>query len=175
MIEKKEGALRIIAFIFVVMFLSGCSNVIYTSSGWYKNHTLVKGILEPINGARIKGGMCGNKYYKAVQPVVWDEKLGQASLQHSLDMAKNGFLSHKGSDGSEIGERLSRVGYRWFSNGENVGQGYRSPEEAVQAWLKSKMHCKNIMNPEFKEAGASYARSSSLRTYWTLVFGTPKQ
>lgn len=165
----------LIVFIFG-LFLPGCSNVIYESSGWYnRDHAMEKRILEPVNEARIKGRKCGNKYYKAVRPLVWNEMLGQTSLHHSLDMAKNGFLSHTGSDGSNPGDRLSRVGYNWVVYGENVGQGYRNPEEAVQGWLKSEMHCKNIMNPEFKEVGSAYARSSSLRTYWTLVFGTPRR
>jgi uncharacterized protein YkwD len=154
------------------MFVNSCSTIIFTSSGIYKSYSLEEGIIEPINNARASGIMCGNKYYNAVQPVVWNEKLAQASFQHSLDMAENGFLSHKGSDGSDPGERLLRVGYRWVLYGENIGQGYQTPEEAVRLWLKSKMHCRNIMNPEFKEAGAAYARSRNLRTYWTLILGT---
>ena len=162
-----------LAVLFLVMVIvSNCSTVIYTSSGIYKSYSNVESIIEPINKVRTSGIMCGNEYYKAVQPVIWNEKLAEASLQHSLDMAKNGFLSHKGADGSDLGQRLLNVGYRWSLHGENIGQGYQSPEEALRSWLKSKVHCKNIMNPEFKEAGASYARSRNLRTYWTLVLGS---
>ncbi|MBE0425149.1 MAG: CAP domain-containing protein [Nitrospirae bacterium] len=161
------------ALFLIVMLVNSCGTVMYTSSGIYKSHSMVESIIEPINKARTSGIMCGNEYYKAAPPVVWNEKLAQASLQHSLDMAENGFLSHKGSDGSDPGERLLMAGYRWSLYGEDVGQGYQAPEDAVRSWLKSKMHCKNIMNPEFKEAGAAYARSGNLRTYWTLVLGTP--
>jgi uncharacterized protein YkwD len=155
-----------------LLFLPGCS-IIYKFSGWYnKDHAVEKRILELVNEARIKGINCGNKYYKAVQPLAWNKMLAQAALNHSIDMAKNGFLSHKGSDGSDPGERLSRVGYQWVAYGEDIGQGSRTPEEAVRRWLKSDMHCKNIMNPEFKEAGSAHARSSNLRIYWTLVFGS---
>ncbi len=173
---QKKIAMKTYAFISIMVFLCGCVSTFNSSSGWYgKDNSLVKDILEPINEARAKGMMCGNRYYKPARLVVWNNTLGQAALQHSMDMAEKGFLSHKGSDRSDPGERLSRVGYRWVSYGENVGQGYRTTQDAVGAWLNSEIHCKNIMNPEFKEAGASYAKSSNRRSYWTLIFGNPNQ
>lgn len=132
-------------------------------------------MLKLINEARSKGRMCGNKYYDAAKPVEWNNRLGKVSLRHSVDMAENNFLSHKGSDGSTLSERLTKFNYEHIECAENIGHGYRSSEEAVRSWLKSKMHCKNIMNPEYKEIGAAYAKSKSLRTYWTLIFGTPQQ
>jgi uncharacterized protein YkwD len=176
---KNEIAMKTYSLISVMVFLCGCISAFNSSSGqpgrYSHDHSLVKDILEPINETRSKGMMCGNRYYKPARPVVWNDTLGQAALQHSLDMAEKGFLSHKGSDRSDLGERLSRVGYQWISYGENVGQGYRTAQDAVSAWLKSEIHCKNIMNPEFKEAGASYAKSSNRRSYWTLILGNPKQ
>ena len=173
---KKKIDMKTYALISVLVFLCGCTSAINSPSKWFdSDHSVAKDILEPINKARSKGTMCGNRYYKPARPVVWNDTLGKAALQHSLDMAEKGFLSHKGSEGSDPGERLSRVGYQWVSYGENVGQGYRTAQDAVGAWLKSEIHCKNIMNPEFKEAGASYAKSSNQRSYWTLMLGNPKQ
>ncbi|MEW6569809.1 MAG: CAP domain-containing protein [Nitrospirota bacterium] len=149
----------------------GCSSVIYESLRLDKSHSKVTSIIKPINEARARGFKCGNRYYRATHPVAWNDKIAQASLYHSLDMAQNGFLSHKGTDGSDPGQRLLRADYKWSGYGEDIGQGYRTPEEAVQAWLKSETHCKNIMNPQFKEAGASYAKSDNQRTYWTLILG----
>jgi uncharacterized protein YkwD len=117
--------------------------------------------------------LCGNQYYEPAEPVVWNKKLAEASLQHSLDMAENGFISHTGSNGDTLDERLALVQYDWVASAENLGHGYRDAEEATQAWLKSKMHCKNIMNPEFREIGAAHAKSKTHRTYWTLIFGSP--
>jgi uncharacterized protein YkwD len=139
-----------------------------------RDHAMERRIVELINEARIKGRKCGNKYYKATHPLAWNDKLGETASRHSLDMARNGFLSHTGSDGTNPGERISRAGYKWLTYGEDVGQGYRTPEEVVDGWLKSEIHCKNIMNPEFREAGSAYAKSSSLRIYWTIVFGTQR-
>ncbi len=161
-----------IAIFLIFVFLNGCGKFIYTSSRVYKSYSNVEDILEPINKIRSKGIFCGNKYYRTVKPVVWNNKLAEASLRHSIDMAENGFLSHKGSDGSNTGERLLDVGYKCTEYAENIGQGYKSYEEAVRGWLKSKKHCENIMNPRLKEIGASYARGENLRTYWTLILGS---
>lgn len=163
-----------VLFLFTAIFLCCCGTVLYTD-GLQNNIYVVEGVLEPINNARTEGVKCGNKFYKAAPPVIWNDKIAQASLQHSLDMAKKGFLAHKGSDGSNPEDRLSIVGYEWISYGENIGYGYLSPEDAVRAWLKNEFHCKNIMNPKFKEAGAAYVKSSNLRTYWTLILGEPTE
>ncbi len=157
----------------LLVLLNGCGTFIYASSeSSNKNYSKVEDIIDHINKIRTKGILCGNKYHKATSPVVWNEKLADASLKHSLDMAENGFLSHNGSDGSNPGERLLRVSYTWNEYAENIGQGYKSSEEAVRAWVRGKKHCENIMNPHFKEVGASYARSRNLRTYWTLILGS---
>jgi uncharacterized protein YkwD len=165
-----------LATIFVfLLFQCACSTIIYTTSGGsIRDYSISKNILNHINEARAKGMMCGNQYFEAAGPVAWNKKLADASLQHSLDMAENGFLSHTGSKGDNLSERLLKVHYEWISCSENIGHGYRNSEETVMSWLKSKMHCKNIMNPDFKEIGAAYAKSKTHRTYWTLIFGSPQ-
>jgi len=165
----------ILVTIFVIIFFQfSCSTIVHKTSENIRDYSISKNILTHINKARSQGRMCGNQYYEAVKHVIWNKKLANASLQHSLDMAENGFLSHTGSKGDGLNERLQGVKYEWVACGENIGHGYQSSEEAVQSWLKSKMHCKNIMNPEFKEIGAAFAKSESLRTYWTLTFANPK-
>lgn len=161
----------------LMAILSGCGTVQYVSHprGMIVDHGTAEPIMKPLNAARINGMYCGSVYFGPVQPVRWNKKLAQASLDHSLDMAKSGFLGHKGSDGSSTETRLARTGYSWSAYGENVGQGYKTPDEAVTAWLKSEMHCRNIMNPDFREAGSASAKSKNLRTYWTLVLGAPPQ
>jgi uncharacterized protein YkwD len=130
-------------------------------------------VVELVNAARGKGSQCGARYHKPVGAVRWNDALGEVSLKHSLHMAGNGEIGHSGGDGSDTGVRIAGSGYRWVTYGENVGEGYLAPEDAVNAWLKSKRHCENIMNPAFREAGAASAKNKD-RTYWTLVLATPE-
>jgi uncharacterized protein YkwD len=176
----KEDVMRAVLIIMLFLYLSGCSAIKYEAGAVYKtdlqkteDHSEEKNIISLINKARSEGRMCGSRHYKPAPPLAWNDSLGQAALKHSLDMAENGFLGHRGSDGSSPGDRILKSGYSWTASGENVGQSFRTPQEAVQGWLRTERHCRNIMNPEFREAGSAYAKSSSLRTYWTVVFGTP--
>jgi len=109
----------------MILFLFGCCGFIHLAS-WSgrRDHSLAKDIIGPLNDARTKGRKCGNTFYPPVQPVTWNDTLGQVSLDHSMDMAKSGYLGHKSSDNSGLGDRLSKAGYRWASYGEIVGQGY---------------------------------------------------
>ncbi len=162
--------------IFPGSLLCGCGTIQYVSSpSGVVDHDTAEQVLKPLNEARTKGMTCGSVYFSAVEPVRWNAKLARAALNHSLDMAKKGFMGHKGSDGNSTDERLARAGYAWSAYGENVGQGYRTAGEAVNAWLKSEMHCRNIMAPDFKEAGAASAKNKNLRIFWTLVLGTPNK
>ncbi len=167
---------------FLLAFLSGCVAIVNIPGSAQEGRTRLqhkeraapeRRIVDLVNEARGRGRKCGNTYYKAVRPLAWNSVLGQAALAHSEDMAQNGFLSHTGSSGSNPGNRIAKLGYKWAMYGENIGQGYGTPEEAVQGWLKSEAHCKNIMEPDFRDAGAAYARSSKLRNYWTIDFGAP--
>ena len=166
--------LRTSVILLIFLMICSCKAIVYQSSGLFsRNSSNAKDMLDAVNEARAQGRMCGNKYYEPAEPLVWNHKLGIASLNHSKDMAENSFLSHKGSDGSTLSERLVSVNYSWIKSGENIGHGYQSSEDAINSWLKSKIHCENIMNPEFKELGASYAKSESRRTYWTMVLAAP--
>lgn len=131
-------------------------------------------LFELVNDARRKGRRCGPLQYGPAPPLLWNDRLAQASLEHALDMAKGDFLSHQGSDGSDLADRISKLGYRLSTVGENIGQGQKTPEEMLDLWLESEQHCQNIMNPDFKEAGAASAKNPR-KTYWALVFGAPRR
>jgi uncharacterized protein YkwD len=49
--------------------------------------------------------------------------------------------------------------------GENVAKGYRSAEAAMQAWMNSRGHRANILNPRYKFIGVGQVNQS-----WTQVF-----
>ncbi len=138
-----------------------------------RGQSVEKKIIELVNQARVKGARCGEQYYKATRPLKWNDKLGAAALRHSADMAMRGDMGHSGFDGSSPAERIDGLGYRWIAYGENAGEGYRNPEEAVKGWLRSPEHCRNIMNSGFLEAGAASAREFGV-TYWTLLLAAPK-
>lgn len=113
--------------------------------------------LAAINQARSVNQVCGSTPYGPAPPVSWSDNLAMAAYLHSEDMALNNFFSHTGSDGSSVGQRISRQGYPWSTYGENIAVAYPTVSSVIQGWLESEGHCRNMMNPAFTEIGAGYA------------------
>ncbi|WP_319458831.1 CAP domain-containing protein [Micromonospora sp. RTP1Z1] len=101
-----------------------------------------------------------------------DNKLMLAAQRHSQDQADHKTMSHDGSDGSDAGERLDRVGYAWRAYGENVAWNQQTPAAVMDAWMNSPGHRANILNCSYTEIGVGVARSNG--PYWTQDFGTPR-
>jgi uncharacterized protein YkwD len=101
-----------------------------------------------------------------------DDKLMLAAQRHSQDQADHKTMSHDGSDGSDVGDRLDRVGYAWRAYGENVAWNQQSPAAVMDAWMNSPGHRANILNCSYTEIGVGVARSNG--PYWTQDFGTPR-
>ena len=102
------------------------------------------------------------------KPVTVDSRLTTAAQKHSQDQADTETMTHVGSDGSTLGERITRAGYKWRKVGENVASGTTSPEYAMQMWMNSDAHRKNILNCAFKNIGVGVVDG-----YWTQDFATP--
>lgn len=101
-----------------------------------------------------------------------DDKLMTAAQRHSQDQADHQNMSHTGSDGSNAGVRLDRVGYTWRTYGENVAWNQKTPAAVMDAWMNSSGHRANILNCAFTEIGVGIANSNG--PYWTQVFAAPR-
>jgi uncharacterized protein YkwD len=123
-------------------------------------------VLDAVNRARSQQGLPAMRPHAA---------LARAASAHSADQARLGRLSHAGSDGSSVGERVQREGYRWSSVGENVGGGYGTAAEVVAGWMGSPGHRAIILTAGENHAGVGYASSAQhqLRHFWTLVVARP--
>lgn len=148
------------------------------STTWPDWHDAGQEILLEVNAARASGQDCGGKLMPPAPPLSWNPQLGDSARSHSNDMALKRYFKHIGKDGSDVGVRSSRNGYNWSRIGENIAFGVNTPQEAVAGWLSSPGHCLNLMNPGFTEMGAAYAVTPEQQaglTYWTQVFGKPRQ
>ena len=119
-----------------------------------------------VNTVRARGCKCGNKNMNPVAPIAWNDRLENAAISHALDMAKNKFFDHVGSNGSEIDNRVEKAGYKWMEVGENIAWGYKNLTDAMIGWIKSPSHCRQLMSPKVTEMGA--ARNGD---YWVQDFG----
>jgi uncharacterized protein YkwD len=124
-------------------------------------------VLRIINAYRAAGCNCGKAgTFAPATPVKWNDTLELAAIVHSSDMYAKKFFSHKGSDGSRMGDRIKRLGYNWTMCGENIGRGYLTEDQVINGWMNSAGHCRNIMNPNFNEIGVARVGDC-----WTMVLG----
>lgn len=87
---------------------------------------------------------------------------------HSRDMTRNRFFSHQGSDGSDIGDRARRGGYRYCVIAENIAQGHRSAIEVARGWMKSPGHRANMLDRSVTEIGVTRGKGNT----WVMVLGS---
>ncbi|MES2979007.1 MAG: CAP domain-containing protein [Pseudomonadota bacterium] len=133
-------------------------------------------LLELVNQARRQARDCGDQLAPPAPPLRLNAKLSEVAAVHARDMAAHSYFSHTGRDGSHVSERADRLGYRWRSLGENIAAGQARPEAAVEGWLKSPEHCRNLMMTSHREMGVAFAvnpRSEAV-VYWVQVFGVPR-
>lgn len=92
-------------------------------------------------------------------------------LNRSAQGWTNIMVTHRDfSHGADFAARISAVGFNWSNVGENIATGYSTPASVVKAWMASKGHCQNILNPIYRYVGTGVS-DSSISGYST-VFGT---
>ncbi|CAH0488207.1 unnamed protein product [Peronospora farinosa] len=110
---------------------------------------------------------------KGLSPLCLNKKLHIVAQVHSDDMAANDFMSHKGSDGSTMPQRVTRAGYNWTSVAENVAAGYVTVDDVMQGWIGSPEHLENIMGDHTMFASAyAFNGHDTYQHYWSQEFGT---
>ncbi|TSD66499.1 CAP domain-containing protein [Inquilinus sp. KBS0705] len=151
----------------VVAVLSSFNNT--NEPGSYSNFK--QSFLNLINKTRQKGCNCGDQWFAPAPPLVWNDELEKAAHGHAKDMASKKYFSHTSKDGRSMSDRIVFAGYYFkgyksFTVGENIAWGQNSIEEVMSGWFKSEGHCRNLMNPDFKEVGVAEKDE-----YWVQDFG----
>jgi len=104
----------------------------------------------------------------------WSDRIAEVARLHSADMADRNFFSHKGLDGLMVDARAEKLHMGpWSAIGENIAfmKGYENPVQvAVEKWLLSPGHKRNLLNPVWTEAAIGLAVTPDGKYYFTQVF-----
>lgn len=100
-----------------------------------------------------------------LKPLRRSPALAAAADAHSRAMAQFGFFQHESRDGSTFSQRVQRYyspsGHASWSAGENLLWSTRlSAAHAVQMWMQSPPHRRNILMPHWREVGLSAVKAS---------------
>lgn len=132
-------------------------------------------VLDLTNQARAQARSCGGARFAATTPLTYNAQLERAAQGYAADMAAKNYFhhDHTSADGRTFDQRITAAGYTGQTVGENIAAGQPSPEEVVAGWLASEGHCRNVMNPNFRELGVGYAykAGSTYGHYWVQDFG----
>ncbi len=90
-------------------------------------------------------------------PVTVDERLTAAARAKLFDMLKQDYFAHRTPDGRQPWAFMQAAGYRFQMAAENLAKGYDDEPELQRAWMKSRGHRANILNPHFTEIGVADA------------------
>jgi uncharacterized protein YkwD len=133
----------------------------------YQIHEFERRVFELTNLEREKQGL---------PPFLWHNTLAHAAREHSRDMSETGVLTHTGSDGSTIRERIERAGITDATSWSEVAsRGRRTPEAVVEAWMASDGHRGNLLHPTRTHTGVGFIEGTGNLTYWwTMKFVTLK-
>lgn len=129
-------------------------------------------------------------------PLKLNKKLSEIAKAHSIDMAKRNYTSHITPEGLDPNERAKKAKFNIIKKsgniirkgiGENIYEtqaimeidGVKKPylensssvaKKAIDSWMKSEGHKKNILNPDYKETGIGIAISKDKKIKITQVF-----
>jgi uncharacterized protein YkwD len=117
-------------------------------------NALEEGVITELNGVRAKHGLA---------PLRTNGALGAAALGHSNEMIAKGYFAHESADGSEFWKRIRKYyaepNYGTWTVGENIlwSTPGISPKKAVEMWMSSPGHRKNILSASWREIGIGAA------------------
>ncbi len=109
-------------------------------------------------------------------PLVLDARLNDAAQRHAEDMLLRSFYNHVSLDGDGPADRVRRSGYNAHLVAENIARGPFSVNEAMDNWMASSKHRRNLLHPGFQDVGIGIAvgRNSIGNTViWVQDFGRP--
>jgi uncharacterized protein YkwD len=123
-------------------------------------------IIELINDHRAAAGL---------RPVTLNVILMTEAQRFSGVQAELGTLSHRGTDNTTGGQRLTAAGYRWSFWGENLAAGQETAEQVVAAWMASAGHRANVLSPLAREIGIGHTLkaddAAGYYDYWVMEVG----
>lgn len=126
----------------------------------------VEPLLDLANAQRSRAGRA---------PLRMSAQLMRAAQIQAEQTATLGRLEHvlPGARYPRPQDRLAASGYPWRAFAENIAFGHRTPSEAVEAWMRSPAHRKNLLSPDYTELGTGRATDASGKVYYVQVFGRP--
>jgi uncharacterized protein YkwD len=132
--------------------------------------TVREELLAATNTYRVTGG---KRKVGTRGPLVLEKRLNRAAQSHAVYLAQPGStFGHVGEQGSSVEQRIVVYeGYLTKTTAENIARGQQTPVAAVESWIESPGHERNLVDADVRAAGFGYATDDNGVGYWVQTFG----
>jgi uncharacterized protein YkwD len=162
MVDAGRRVRRLSLLLFVLLALAAATAAQATPSvaarASERSTSLDQEILARLNDVRAEHGL---------RPLALSGALQQAAAFQSRAMLSGGFFEHDAPNGPTFSSRLKRfyapiAGRGGWSAGENLlyTSGTLDADQAMDAWMDSAGHRRNILDPSWREVGIASMRAS---------------
>jgi len=130
---------------------------------------------EPLDYDRAISELNAYRISKDLSALTYDERLNRTADLHARDIAAADVLSHIGTNGSTLGDRVQLQGYYFSTASENAAEGQTSWDAAFRSWKNSPGHNANMLRDDVSQLGLAFATRPAPRpsTYWVMVLADP--
>ena len=115
-------------------------------------------VIRLVNEIRAENGL---------KPLTYDWELSRVARYKSQDMKDNRYFSHTSPIYGSPFQMIKNFGISYRTAGENIAQGYATPQAVVNGWMNSSGHRANILNASYTHIGVGYVANGR---YWTQMF-----
>lgn len=123
-----------------------------------KMRSYVNAVASLVNAERAKAG---------VKALSISPALNEAAAKRAAELTQE--YSHTRPDGRDCLTVLNDNGIPWLDAGENIADGWTTPEEVMNAWMQSEGHKANILLKDYSYIGIGVAEDNG-RLYWVQLF-----
>jgi len=128
--------------------------------GWHQGDYFAAVTAPLADKARVEAEMLARvnavRRSAGLPPFAPNPLLDRISQQHAEDMLMRSYSGHETPEGLGPSDRARADGYK-VGIGENIVEQRFSAEEALEAWLRSPGHRRNILDPDCREMGLGLA------------------
>jgi uncharacterized YkwD family protein len=105
-----------------------------------------------------------------IEPLQLSLEVSKTAREKSEDMRDKDYFDHESPTYGKPCEHMKKK-----YCGENIAAQWKTPEEVMDAWMKSEGHKKNILRKEYTHIGVGYAEGGGrYGIYWTQQFFSDK-
>ncbi|OHB15862.1 MAG: hypothetical protein A2431_01215 [Candidatus Zambryskibacteria bacterium RIFOXYC1_FULL_39_10] len=112
-----------------------------------------------------------------VAELIINPVLEKAAQMKADDMAAKSYFAHNTPEGNTPWYWFEQAGYKYKYAGENLAVNFENSADVETAWMNSRGHFLNIVNPKYTEIGIATSTGvykGRTATFVVQLFGTPR-